>query len=102
VTAETDTPPRWYRRLPESAKAVPPGSYGHCAASTEVVTPDAMLRLIHCGKRRQGHGRWHANRGGVRWRGKWKRPIYMREWIDSEVNNFSAAIATYEPCEGDA
>lgn len=84
--------PRWYRRLPDAAKNLPPDAYNHCAAHTEVMTPDATLRDIHCGKKRHGHGRWHQNCKGVVWRGKWKRPTYMREYIDGQVSEFSAQL----------
>lgn len=84
--------PRWYRRLPEAAKNLPPDAYDHCAAKAEVMTPDAILRDIACGRRRQGHGRWHQNRGGVRWAGKWKRPTYRNEWIAGQVDEFSTQI----------
>lgn len=72
--------PRWYRKLPEAAKNLPPDAYDHCSGMAEVMTPDAAIRKIACGKSRKGHGRWHANRrGAVVWRGKWKRPTYMNE-----------------------
>jgi hypothetical protein len=87
--------PRWYRRLPDAAKNLPPDAYDHCAAVAEVMTPDAVLRDIACGKKRQGHGRWHLNgRKGVTWRGKWKRPTYMNEHIDNEVEAFAEKLQT--------
>lgn len=80
--------PRWYRRLPASAKVIGLENYVHCAARAEVMTPDAHLREIACGKPRRGHGRWHENRGPVRWRGRWERPTYMTEWIENEAAAF--------------
>lgn len=88
--------PLWYRRLPEAAKNLPPDAYDHCSGMAEVMTPDAILRKIACGKHRQGHGRWHQNRGGVVWRGKWKRPTYMAEYIDNEARAFSTQIDGFE------
>lgn len=41
-----------------------------CVASAEVMTPDAILRTISCGKHRRRHGRWHRNRH-VRWWGRY-------------------------------
>lgn len=80
--------PRWYRKLPEAARNLPPDAYDHCAAKAEVMTPDATLRDIYCGKKRERHGRWHQNRKGVVWRGKWKRPTYMNEYVEAQVADF--------------
>lgn len=43
----------------------------HCRAWAEVMTPDAILREITCGKSKRGHGRWHSNRGVV-WPGRFQ------------------------------
>lgn len=83
-------PPRWWRRLPESARVIGPENYVHCRASAEVMTPDAALREVFCGKPRRGHGRWHENRR-VRWRGRFERPVYLNEYIDNEVAKAAAA-----------
>lgn len=90
-------PPRWYRKLPEAAKNLPPDAYDHCAAHTEVMTPDAVLRDIHCGKKREGHGRWHLNgRKGVTWRGKWKRPTYMNEACNGNPPESASTLLQYD------
>lgn len=44
-----------------------------CASHAEVMTPDAVLREVFCGKWQRGHGRWHSNRQ-VRWRGRYIYP----------------------------
>jgi hypothetical protein len=49
-----------------------------CAASAEVMTPDAMLRTVFCGKWERRHGRWHENRH-VRWRGRYIYPENIGE-----------------------
>ena len=49
-----------------------------CAASAEVGTPDAVLRVVSCGKFKRGHGRWHENRQ-VRWRGRYIYPENIGE-----------------------
>jgi hypothetical protein len=49
-----------------------------CASRAEIMTPDAVVREVSCGKPRRHHGRWHSNRQ-VRWFGRFERAESIAE-----------------------
>jgi hypothetical protein len=74
---DNDTGVRGFALRRGSRRISPPNVRG-CKAEAEVMTPDAILRTISCGKFPKRHGRWHENRG-VRWRGRYEFPENIGE-----------------------